>query len=333
MQPFYIMAVALLVGWTVALWAGVRYGGYSDEPVKGWWPTRFLAEWFVVGRCPWKAALVAGLCVLLAVVVRYAHGWPSFIAGVVILLVLGLLPAMAVDFALRLRELRSKEFVFFNAVQPISTQHERTVVDGRFVDFRPRVVFYIEDEQLLKIPAVTEDARRYLERFRIAPGLYSAEADGDFMQMFDSLNLYEYVLQPEHSRAIAVFARLLSSDAAGATDPREDLKSAGGGGMEVVRTIAAQGTGAGAIPQTPGKAQAVPAPSHPAGTDKADEGCPEEDADEKRGEEATTASVESLLNPQEHVAQPSKSMPKRGAPDNLENIGSFSDGDNSDRTR
>jgi hypothetical protein len=204
----YIIA-AILIGWAVSGWAGFRWAGYPEKVVWVKHPAAACADCALSGhRFMEVVIMVAVLLACLAGCVLLPDG-AVFLCEAVILFLVVPLPYYFFDAARRDHRLRSYEFVHFNVLTPPTTHQERESLDGRLVDVGPQLVFFISEKQWAKKKYISDTERKYLTTFMVAPGLYMTKATNDVLQTFDSLNLYEHILNPENTAAIEAFKTAL----------------------------------------------------------------------------------------------------------------------------
>jgi hypothetical protein len=212
-----IFALTLLLGWTFAGWAGFRWGGYSDQVIWRRHPAAACADFALSGHRFMEmlaAGLVTAVCVAAILLLPELAG--LLCAGVILFLLIPL-PYYFFDAARRDHRMRSFEYVHFNVLRPPTTNHAREVVDGLLVEAGTKLAFFISDRQWEKIKYISDTEKKYLAGFMVAPGLYVAKATNDLLQIFDSLNLYDYTVNPENVEALDAFKTALKDVA--------DLKS------------------------------------------------------------------------------------------------------------
>ena len=204
----YIVA-AILIGWTISGWTGFRWAGYPEKVVWGRHPAAACADFALSGhRFLEVAIMVLALLACLAGCVLLPDA-AVFLCEAVILFLIIPLPYYFFDAARRDHRLRSFEFVHFNVLTPPTTHQERESLDGRLVDVGPPLVFFISEKQWAKKKYISDTDKKYLATFMVAPGLYVTKATNDILQTFDSLNLYEHILNPENAPAVEAFRNAL----------------------------------------------------------------------------------------------------------------------------
>ena len=94
-----------------------------------------------------------------------------------------------------------------------TTNTQRNVRSGGFVDERHRAVLYIPAGQFTEEhnPALTDEVRKHVKAYAIAPDLYALPLDNLSMQIIDSAGLYSYAFSSENDAAVAMLANLLNA--------------------------------------------------------------------------------------------------------------------------
>ncbi len=200
----YVIA-AILTGWAISGWTGFRWAGYHEKVVFRRHPAAACADCALSGhRFLEVIVMVLVLLACLAGCVLLPDGAVSLCEGVIVFL-LAPLPYYFFDATRRDHRLRSFEFVHFNVLTPPTTHQPRESVDGRLIDVGAPLVFFISEKQWTKKKYISDTDKKYLATFMVAPGLYVTKVTNDVLQTFDSLNLYEHILNPENSAAVEAF--------------------------------------------------------------------------------------------------------------------------------
>jgi len=81
-----------------------------------------------------------------------------------------------------------------------------------------KIYFCIDDVEWGALSQVMGDAvRSYLERRRIAGPVFGSEADNEFLQVYDSLGLSRFLIEPSNEKAMSTICEAFSSPAAPAS--------------------------------------------------------------------------------------------------------------------
>lgn len=214
-----MVLLVFILGFCLFGYLAGRYAGLTKEIPPSWVPACWVAEFLVGGTSPIKGtlALLLGLGLLL-----YGYGLGSLAESLAVFaafLIFSPVPYYGVEVIERRQQVRCREIIFFNALSPLTTRNERRMVEGRLVETGTVVVFYIEPEEFLRITRGNQELRWYFKKFEIAPGLFRANCDNEFLQVFDSLDLYRFVLNPEHQTAVDIFAKCLQPQTRPAAAP------------------------------------------------------------------------------------------------------------------
>lgn len=191
---------ALCVAWFIGLRIGARFSGRGGASVPKWVPAAWIAQGWVCGLHPLASTSFLILGMGLALVGAFVGGVVSFLFFSAALFVLA---PLAVCVCSRVREdMRrgSGEYVFYNAVRAPGTQGERK-----------HLALYIEDDEWASIPAVTPTYLKYWQQYHVTDGLYICPCDNDVLQAVDSLNLYPFIVSPDHAKMLNAFAKALGT--------------------------------------------------------------------------------------------------------------------------
>lgn len=243
--------------WLMAVLMARRAGGEGGAAPLTWHPAGWFCEGIALGRGGGK--FTAGL---LFVVGAVALGGGGVIGEIVSLGILAPLPYLLVDYCRRDSKVRRTKRVFFNPLHAVTSQPYRSLTKGRVDESVMKLYFCIDDAEWTGLKQVMSDpVREYLERRRIGGPIFEGEADNDFLQVYDSLGLSRFLIEPSNERII----QALVTAATGADVARVDGSAPDGGGDErIVTAGAALGVDGGtylknAKRQAPtGKARSVP---------------------------------------------------------------------------
>jgi Uncharacterized membrane-bound protein len=156
-----------------------------------------------------------GVGLLVAGIV--SHGILAGISGGGGLLILGPVGFHAMMATRMDSRRRFRSLVYFNPIPATGTSFERRIENGETVDVSEPVVLYIPPDQWDELELSNPTIRQYFEgELRIAPGLYRAAGDNDFLHALDSLSLWRFIVHPGNPVAIKAFADALNGTAAAA---------------------------------------------------------------------------------------------------------------------
>lgn len=193
-----IFLAALALAWGIGFWAASKVDA-QNTPIPQWPPAFFMANHFVNGihaRFSLFFMMAGLLCAGLGVFFHNVFGIFFFIAALVIF------APLAFYLCYKIREnaaLGSREHVFFNVVQPLAANEERDLA------------LYIEDDEWAMIPAATPYYLKFWQEYHVTGGLYICPCENHVLQAIDSLNLYKYIVNPDHPKMLNAFAGALSA--------------------------------------------------------------------------------------------------------------------------
>lgn len=199
----------LLAGWVLALLLGGTAAGIIPSVPPAWHPAMWLAEGALlrvrIGRLILSLIFLAG--------VLLACGSPRFgtAATAILLFTLIPLPWCVIDIIRRDMSLRSKELVFFDCYSPVGTRFIRHLNEGKMEEENPIIYLYMDDDDWRGIEVAARADREYLNSFLVKGTLhlYRAQGDNEFMQFFDSLQLYKFVVHPGNPKAMAAIEKAM----------------------------------------------------------------------------------------------------------------------------
>lgn len=281
-----IFFYAVSLGWLVALLLARHAGGEGASAPMPWHPAAWLCEAVALGRGGPKFLAGLGFCVAAALAASQGPFW-----GMASAFVLVPLPYLLVDYSRRDARVRRVKRVFYNPLHAVTSQPVRELSGGRVEEKVMKVYFCIDEVEWGTLSQVMGDAvRSYLERRRVAGPIFCSEADNEFLQVYDSLGLSRFLIEPSNTKAMEAIVQAF-------TRPALDPAAGGGGGIprhaqqmpvdgdgegddRIVTAGAALGVDGSAAAyakssrrQTPsGKARAIPIspPSDLGGTDDAE---------------------------------------------------------------
>ncbi|MFZ5805916.1 MAG: hypothetical protein ACOY3I_01720 [Verrucomicrobiota bacterium] len=193
---FFLSGLAL--AWGISLALGSRYSGWGASHLPSWLPARSMANHWVCNLDRSSSLFF----ILFSIACILAGSWLHNVVSVFLfcgaLVILGPVPACI---AWKIREEMkhgAKEYIFYNAVRPPGTQQRD-------------LAFFIEDDEWASMPSVTPQDVKFWQQYHVTDGLYICPAENDVLQSIDSLNLYKYIVNPDHPRMLHALARALST--------------------------------------------------------------------------------------------------------------------------
>jgi len=250
-----IFFYAICLSWLIALMLAKSNAGEGTSAPLVWHPGGWVAEGVALGRTGGK--FWAGIfCLAFAVFL----GSRGLIGGVFGILLLAPVPYLLVDYSRRDSRVRQIRRIFYNPLKAVTSQPIRELSSGRVEESVMRLYFCIDEVDWGALTQVMgEPVRQFLERRRIKGPLFAAEADNDFLQVYDSLGLSRFLVEPSNEKAMKTITSLI-----GGVIPEDDAHTGGAGADDrIVTAGAALGVDEGYVKaskkQAPsGKARSVP---------------------------------------------------------------------------
>jgi hypothetical protein len=199
-------------------WSTAAAGFTTKLPFR-WHPASWLAESYVVGRRTWRSvlALVGLLAVLLGIVLLPYPG--CFVSWLLALAYLLPLWHVFLDTLKRDHTVRSRRVILFQPKSPLNSKVEKkSDSSGRLVEVAPEVYWFMDRNDMEHLAGATTDDKKVLTACRIAAGFYKATVTNEFLQLFDSLSLYKFLVDhsnPKTMLAVGDLARFFEGAKAG----------------------------------------------------------------------------------------------------------------------
>ena len=199
-------------------WSTAAAGFTTSLPFR-WHPASWLSESYVIGRKTWQSvlafiSLVAILCgtVLLP--------YPAcFVAWLLALSYLLPLWHIFLDTLKRDHTVRSRRIILFQPRSPLNSKVEKkTDPKGRLIEIAPEVYWFMDKNDMAHLAGATADDKKLLTACRIAAGFYKSKVTNEFLQLFDSLSLYPFLVDhsnPKTMLALEDLARFFEGAKAG----------------------------------------------------------------------------------------------------------------------
>jgi hypothetical protein len=202
-----IFFYAVASGWLVSLLLARRAGGEGAKAPLPWHPAAWLCEAVALGRG--GAKFLAGLFFCTAALFAASQGPFWAVAAAFILVPV---PYLLVDYSRRDARLHRIKRVFYNPLHAVTSQPVRELTAGRVEERVMKIYFCIDDVEWGTLTQVMGDAvRSYLERRRIAGPVFCSDADNEFLQVYDSLGLSRFLIEPSNEKAMKVICEAFSS--------------------------------------------------------------------------------------------------------------------------
>lgn len=259
MQDAGIFFYALCLAWGVSLLLSRKAGGEGGSPPLTWHPAAWVCEAVALGRGGgkfWTGVFFTALGAFL--------GTQGAGGGLVGLFLLAPLPFLLVDYCRRDARVRQVKRIFYNPLHAVTSQPVRSLSSGRVEETVMKLYFCIDDAAWGGLSQVMGEAvRQYLERRRVAGPLFCADADNDFLQVYDSLGLSRFLVEPSNISVMETICQHMGATPSSREEAGPDIRS-GGGDDRIVTPGAALGVDDGgwakaSKKQAPsGKARSVP---------------------------------------------------------------------------
>ena len=199
-------------------WSTAAAGFTTSLPFR-WHPASWLSESYVIGRRTWQSVLafISLVAVLFGtVLLPYPACFVSW------LLALGyLLPLWHIflDTLKRDHTVKSRRIILFQPRSPLNSKVEKkTDPNGRLIEIAPEVYWFMDKNDMAHLAGATADDKKALTACRIAAGFYKAKVTNEFLQLFDSLSLYPFLVDhsnPKTMLALEDLARFFEGAKAG----------------------------------------------------------------------------------------------------------------------
>jgi hypothetical protein len=184
-------------------WSAAAAGFTTKLPFR-WHPASWLSESYVVGRRTWRSALalVGLLAVLLGIVLLPYPG--CFISWLLALAYLFPLWHIFLDTLKRDHTVRSRRVILFQPKSPLNSKVEKkSDSSGRLVEVAPEVYWFMDRNDMEHLAGATADDKKVLTACRIAAGFYKATVTNEFLQLFDSLSLYKFLVDHSNPKTMS----------------------------------------------------------------------------------------------------------------------------------
>lgn len=211
---------SLCFAWLVALLLGKNNAGEGSRVPLVWHPASWLCEGIALGRNGGKFWAGVGCCLFGAFL-----GSRGLIGGVFGLFILAPIPYLLLDHSRRDSRVRQIRRIFYNPLRAVTSQPAKELSNGRVEETVMKLYFCIDDVDWGTLTQVMgEPVRHFLERRRVAGPIFAGDADNDFLQVYDSLGLSRFLVEPSNDKAMKTIISLIGGESAETSrDPeRED---------------------------------------------------------------------------------------------------------------
>lgn len=206
---------SVCLSWIVALLLGRNNAGESGKVPLVWHPASWLCEGIALGRGGGKFWAGLGCCLFGAFL-----GSKGLVGGVLGLFLLAPVPYLLLDYSRRDSRVRQVRRFFYNPLRAVTSQPVRELSSGRVDETVMKLYFCIDDVDWGTLAQVMgEPVRQFLERRRIKGPIFAADADNDFLQVYDSLGLSRFLIEPSNDKAMRTIISLVGGE------PPDDISS------------------------------------------------------------------------------------------------------------
>jgi hypothetical protein len=218
-ERFGLLSACCVAFWMLSRpWSTAAAGFTTSLPVR-WHPASWLSESYVIGRRTWQSVLAF---ISLAAVLFGTVLLPYPACFVAWLLALGyLLPLWHIflDTLKRDHTVKSRRIILFQPRSPLNSKVEKkTDPNGRLIEIAPEVYWFMDKNDMAHLAGATADDKKLLTACRIAAGFYKSKVTNEFLQLFDSLSLYPFLVDhsnPKTMLALEDLARFFEGAKAG----------------------------------------------------------------------------------------------------------------------
>ena len=114
---------------------------------------------------------------------------------------------------------KSRRIILYQPKSPLNSKVEKkTDPNGRLIEIAPEVYWFMDKSDMAQLAGATADDKKALAACRIAAGFYKAKVTTEFLQLFDSISLYPYLVDhsnPKTMLALEDLARFFEGAKAG----------------------------------------------------------------------------------------------------------------------
>ena len=207
-QTLQAFLAALALSWSIGLIVSSRPGVFSQQlQLPRWMPAHWIARYLVFGLEGPVAFLWLFLAFLLTLTGLFLTGFFAWVLLAASLFILGPAAFYIVAQSRESSDRANREFVFLN-LNPSLNLGEA-----------PPLFFYMDSADWASLGQEAEAARAFWERFCVAPHLYEVPCNETMLAEIDSLNLYPFLVHPQHPKAMEAFRVALKNVSVSGSDP------------------------------------------------------------------------------------------------------------------
>jgi hypothetical protein len=218
-ERFGLLSACCVVFWTLSRsWSTAAAGFTTNLPFR-WHPASWLSESYVIGRRTWQSVLASiSLVAVLSGTVLLPYP-ACFVAWLLALAYLLPLWHIFLDTLKRDHTVKSRRIILFQPRSPLNSKVEKkTDSNGRLIEIAPEVYWFMDKNDMAHLTGATADDKKLLTACRIAAGFYKSKVTNEFLQLFDSLSLYPFLVDhsnPKTMLALEDLARFFEGAKAG----------------------------------------------------------------------------------------------------------------------
>lgn len=199
---------SLCLAWLVALLLGQSHAGEGSKVPLVWHPASWLCEGIALGRNGGKFWAGIIFCLFGAFL-----GSRGVVGGFFGLLILSPIPFLLLDYSRRDSRVRQVRRIFYNPLRAVTSQPFRELSSGRVEETVMKLYFCIDDVDWGTLTQVMgEPVRQFLEKRRVKGPIFAGDADNDFLQVYDSLGLSRFLIEPSNDKAMQTIIDLIGGE-------------------------------------------------------------------------------------------------------------------------
>jgi hypothetical protein len=218
-EQFGFLSACCVIFWMLSRPWSTASAGFTTRLPFRWHPASWLSESYVIGRKSWQSAFAfSSLLAVLGGTVLLPYPF-CFVCWVFALAYLLPLWHVFLDTLKRDHAVKSRRIILYQPKSPLNSKVEKkTDPNGRLIEIAPEVYWFMDKSDMAQLAGATADDKKALAACRIAAGFYKAKVTTEFLQLFDSLSLYPYLVDhsnPKTMLALEDLARFFEGAKAG----------------------------------------------------------------------------------------------------------------------